>query len=77
MQLLAVLASTTSGNPVYTYSGWLMGYIHLGNALYPADPEAWQAVRDTLPDTVRAIWRITTPTGRPLRGGGGRQPDGV
>ena len=51
---LAVLASTTSGNPVYTYSGWLMGYIHLGNALYRADPEAWQAVRDTLPDTVRA-----------------------
>ena len=29
---LAVLASTTSGDPVYEYSGWLMGYIHLGNA---------------------------------------------
>ena len=51
---LAVLASTTSGNPVYAYSGWLMGYIHLGNALYGADREAWQAIRDTLPDTVRA-----------------------
>ena len=31
-----------------------MGYIHLGNALYRADPEAWQAIRDGLPDTVRA-----------------------
>ena len=51
---LAVLASTTSGNPVYAYSGWLMGYIHLGNALYAADREAWQAIRDSLPDTVRA-----------------------
>ena len=51
---LAVLASTTSGDPVYIYSGWLMGYIHLGNALYRADPEAWQAVRDSLPDTVGA-----------------------
>ena len=51
---LAVLASTTSGDPVYEYSGWLMGYIHLGNALYQADPAAWQAIRDSLPDTVRA-----------------------
>ena len=51
---LAVLASTTSGSPVYEYSGWLMGYIHLGNALYGADQEAWQAIRDGLPDTVRA-----------------------
>ena len=51
---LAVLASTTSGSPVYAYSGWLMGYIHLGNALYRADPEAWQAIRDSLPETVRA-----------------------
>ena len=51
---LAVLASTTSGDPVYEYSGWLMGYIHLGNALYQADPAAWQAIRDSLPDTVLA-----------------------
>lgn len=49
-----MLASTTSGDPVYEYSGWLMGYIHLGNALYQADPAAWQAIRDSLPDTVRA-----------------------
>lgn len=49
---LAVLASTTSGNPVYAYSGWLMGYIHLGNALYEADREAWRAIRDSLPETV-------------------------
>ena len=25
-----------------------------GNALYQADPAAWQAIRDSLPDTVRA-----------------------
>ena len=51
---LAVLASTTCGSDVYAYSGWLLGYIHLGNALYRADPEAYRAIRDTLPDTVRA-----------------------
>ena len=51
---LAVLASTTCGDPVYAYSGWLMGYIHLGNALYAADREAWRTVRDSLPETVLA-----------------------
>ena len=54
---LAVLASTTSGNPVYEYSGWLMGYIHLGNALYGVDREAWQAIRDSLPETAAADLR--------------------
>lgn len=51
---LAVLASTTSGDPVYAYSGWLMGYIHLGNTLYKVSPETWQAIRDGLPETVKA-----------------------
>ena len=47
---LAVLASTTCGDVVYAYSGWLMGYIHLGNALYRADPEAWATLRVRLPE---------------------------
>lgn len=50
---LAVVAATGSDNAAYCYSGWLMGYVHLGNALYRADPDAWRAIRDTLPDTVR------------------------
>ncbi len=49
---LAVVVSIASDDPVYRYSGWLMGYTHLGNALYRADPERWQAIRDTLPETV-------------------------
>ena len=54
---LAVLACVSSGDPVYAYSGWLMGYLYLGNALYQADPDAYWAIRDTLPDTVRADLR--------------------
>ena len=54
---LAILASTTCGNDVYAYSGWLLGYIHLGNALYKADPDAYAAVLDTLPETVRTDLR--------------------
>ena len=51
---LAVLASTASGNPAYVYSGWLMGYIYLGNALYSHDPDTYWAIRESLPETVRA-----------------------
>ena len=48
------LASTTSGQAAYEYSGWLKGYIHLGNALYRVDPNTYWAIRDQLPDTVKA-----------------------
>mgnify|MGYP000844914845 FL=1 len=51
---LAILASTTSGNPAYVYSGYLMGFIHLGNALYRVDPETYWTIRDQLPETVEA-----------------------
>lgn len=51
---LAVLASTTSGDAAYAYAGWLMGYIHLGNALYRVDPETYWDIRNSLPDTVKA-----------------------
>ncbi|MDO4811635.1 MAG: DUF3810 domain-containing protein [Eubacteriales bacterium] len=50
---LAIVASADSHSAAYRYSGWLMGYVYLGNALYHADQDKWQAIRDTLPDTVR------------------------
>ena len=54
---LGVLASVTSGMPDYVYSGWLLGFIHLGNALYETDPEAYWAIRNALPERVRADLR--------------------
>ena len=51
---LAVLASTLSEDPAYVYSGWLLGYIYLGNALYRADPDTYWTIREALPDTVKA-----------------------
>ena len=47
---LGVLASTTCGDPAYVYSGWLIGYVYLGNALYSQDPEAYWAIREKLPE---------------------------
>ena len=49
---LAIAASTSSDSVVYQYSGYLMGYIHLGYALYRADREKWEAVYSLLPEEV-------------------------
>ena len=46
---IAILASTTADDPVTNYSGWLLGYVYLGNALHKADRAAWEEVYDTLP----------------------------
>ena len=54
---LAIAAATSSDNVVYQYSGYLMGYIQLSNALYRADRDRWEAVYATLPDTVLADLR--------------------
>ncbi len=54
---IAIAASTTADSAAYRYSGWLMGFTYLSNALYRADPEAWQSVRVLLPDTVVADLR--------------------
>ena len=50
---LGILGAVASPDPACRYSGWLLGYVHLSNALYRADPEGWQQVRDSLPYAVR------------------------
>ena len=57
---LAVLASTRSDDDAYRYSGWLLGYIHLSNALYTVDPDAWIESRRLLPETVEADLRAAS-----------------
>lgn len=49
---LAVLACSRCDDANYNYAGWMLGYIHLGNALYRVDPDAWQQIRDSLPDEI-------------------------
>lgn len=51
---VAVLACAKSGNPVYDYSGSLMAFINLGNALYKYDKEAYAGLWYSLPETVTA-----------------------
>ncbi|MEG0167168.1 MAG: DUF3810 domain-containing protein [Ruthenibacterium sp.] len=45
---VAILACEASGIDAYTYSGALFGYLHLSNALYGADREAWRTISQTL-----------------------------
>lgn len=54
---LAIAAATASDNVVYQYSGYLMGYIHLSNALYRANRERWTEVSRKLPEAVLADLR--------------------
>ena len=49
---LAVLACTRCDDANYNYAGWMLGYIYLGNALYRVAPDAWQQIRDSLPDEI-------------------------
>lgn len=50
----AILACDTCGDPMYAYSGYLLGYIHLSNALYGASPERWKPIAQQLCDTAKA-----------------------
>jgi len=54
---LGILAATRSDSAACRYSGYLMGYIYLGNALSRTDHEAWKTVWDSLPETVIADLR--------------------
>jgi len=54
---VAVAVSAMSSDPLYRYSGLLMGYVHLSNALYRVDRTAWETIRSSLPDSVRADLR--------------------
>ena len=49
----AVIACMTCGDPEYAYSGALMAYVYLGNALHSTDYEAWKGVYDLLNEDVR------------------------
>lgn len=49
---LGILASARSAIPAYRYSGCLTGYLYLANALYRVDREAWQEIRESLPEAV-------------------------
>ena len=53
----AVLSCLNDGDPDYVYSAALLAYIHLSNALYSADHEAWAHIAEGLDEGVKADLR--------------------
>lgn len=43
---VGIAACVTSSDPVFQYSGYLMGLIHLCNALYSVSPDTWYSIAD-------------------------------
>ncbi len=51
---VAILAGLRCDDPVFTYSAALLGFIHLGNALYSADADTYRSIRSQLDERVSA-----------------------
>lgn len=51
---VAIAAACRSDDPLFRYSGLLMGYVHLSNALYEADRAAYRQIAAGLPAGVQA-----------------------
>ena len=64
---LAVAACMASDDADFRYSGALMAYIYLGNALYSADRAAWQDAYSMLAADVRADLAADSAYWRPYR----------
>ena len=75
---VGIAAAVSCGDPVFQYSGWLMGLIQLCNALYAVSPDLWYQIAaasftptgtcGARPASCRAarplrILRTTTPIG--------------
>lgn len=51
-----ISACIQSDDVTYQYSGYASGLIHLMNALYKADPDAWKSLRSTFTPQLEADW---------------------
>lgn len=51
---VGISAAISCNNADYQYSGWLLGYAYLSDALYSASPQAWQTIWDSLDAGCRA-----------------------
>ena len=54
---VGIAACVTGEDVTFAYSGYLMGLIHLSNALYRADPQRWYAISETLGPELLVDWQ--------------------
>lgn len=53
---VGIAACITSDDVIFRYSGYLFGLIHLSNALYSVDREAWYEIRAAFPQELITDW---------------------
>ncbi|MBQ9974023.1 MAG: DUF3810 domain-containing protein [Oscillospiraceae bacterium] len=53
---VGIAACVTGEDVTFAYSGYLMGLIHLSNALYRADPQRWYAIREGFSPELATDW---------------------
>ncbi|MBE6973005.1 MAG: DUF3810 domain-containing protein [Ruminococcaceae bacterium] len=53
---VGIAACITCKDPAFQYSGYLLGLIHLSNALYSVDREAWYEIRAAFPEELVTDW---------------------
>jgi len=53
---VGIAACITCNDVAFRYSGYLMGLIHLSNALYSADRDAWYEIRVAFPKELVTDW---------------------
>ncbi len=53
---VGIAACLSCDDAVFRYSGFLMGSVHLSNALYRADPELWRELTSGMSDEMRLDW---------------------
>lgn len=65
---VGIAAAVTCGDPVFQYSGYLMGLIQLCNALYAVDPDRWyQIAGETFTPELSADWNDNNAYWRALQ----------
>lgn len=65
---VGISAAITCDNADYQYSGWLLGYAYLSDALYTVSPDAWQAAWDELDEGCKADIRWNNEYWRSMEG---------
>lgn len=53
---VGIAACITCDDATFRYSGYLMGLIHLSNALYSVDRDAWYEIRAAFPEELVTDW---------------------
>ena len=65
---LGIAACLQSEDPIYQYSGYCSGLIHLMNALYKADKDAWKALRESFTPELNADWSYNNQYWKSMEG---------